>query len=363
MNDLKPGILPGLFFSHDSSHMRETLKSMMDEGANSVEKQSAERSPVIRYLNQEMIEISGREATDLLHRISTNDIISAEPGTVVATCFLTEKGRLVDVPVLLIRGPESVLLLPSPGNGSTLLQWIDHFIIMEDLTLKLVSEGFSTFSLPAETRHPLDRFSPSDLPQQNRFLERSDDTIIIRRNVGANDQFMMIVPTGTDNERVLLRQNPITSDSVEARLRRILSGTPSLGKEITSSFNPYEAGLEHLLHGRKGCYVGQEVIARLATYDKVRRKLAGVLMTSFQEVPVEIMIDNKPAGIVTSLSEIPLGGRFPGLAIVSRDTRDGEEISGSAGNADISGNVVALPFPEVQAAATVAPAREGNRPR
>ena len=57
------------------------------------------------------------------------------------------------------------------------------------------------------------------------------------------------------------------------------TGAPIIGRELTEDVNPLEAQMRHLIYFDKGCYVGQEVIARLDTYDKVQRKLV-----AFREV-------------------------------------------------------------------------------
>jgi folate-binding protein YgfZ len=54
---------------------------------------------------------------------------------------------------------------------------------------------------------------------------------------------------------------------------RVSNGVPIAGRELTADVNPLEAKLHHLIDFDKGCYVGQEVIARLDTYDKVQREL------------------------------------------------------------------------------------------
>ncbi len=58
---------------------------------------------------------------------------------------------------------------------------------------------------------------------------------------------------------------------------RIARGIPDIGRELTNDFNPFEVGLRDAISMTKGCYIGQEVIARLDTYQKVKRKLVGIL--------------------------------------------------------------------------------------
>ena len=76
-------------------------------------------------------------------------------------------------------------------------------------------------------------------------------------------------------------------------------GIPVFGFELTEDFNPLEAGLISHISFNKGCYIGQEVVARLNTYDKVQRKLVKLAWQGNLERK-EITCDGKPIGVITS---------------------------------------------------------------
>ena len=101
---------------------------------------------------------------------------------------------------------------------------------------------------------------------------------------------------------------------------RIAKGLPRAGNEITGSFNPYDVGLTDFVSYTKGCYVGQEVIARLDTYQKVRRGLFGLRSTERLEgLPARLTRDGSDAGVLTSLSAYPHQGEHLGLGVLRRD--------------------------------------------
>ena len=88
---------------------------------------------------------------------------------------------------------------------------------------------------------------------------------------------------------------------------RLKLGIPAFGFELTEDFNPLEAGLISHISFNKGCYIGQEVVARLNTYEKVQRKLVKLAWQGDLDQK-EITYDGKSVGVITSAeSGIGLG--------------------------------------------------------
>jgi folate-binding protein YgfZ len=85
---------------------------------------------------------------------------------------------------------------------------------------------------------------------------------------------------------------------------RVINKVPKKPNEINDNFNPHEAGLIHEVSFTKGCYIGQEVIARLHTYDKVQKNIKKVRIENIEETatPVELFNEEKAlVGILTTL--------------------------------------------------------------
>jgi folate-binding protein YgfZ len=106
-------------------------------------------------------------------------------------------------------------------------------------------------------------------------------------------------------------------DAAEWDLLRILYGIPAYGKELDLRFNPYEAGLDRYISREKGCYVGQEVLARIETYRKDRKTLAGVV-ERWQETGMSgpLFREGTQIGELTSVASIPYDGERVGLAVL-----------------------------------------------
>jgi folate-binding protein YgfZ len=135
---------------------------------------------------------------------------------------------------------------------------------------------------------------------------------------------------------------PVGPEAVEAW--RILRGLPSAGHELTEEHNPLEAGLWDSVNFDKGCYVGQEVVARLRTYDKVSRAIVGLELPAAGELPepgAKLLDGDRAVGELTSAAALPGTERRIGLAYVKkRDLREAMEL----GVGDGVATVVELPF-------------------
>jgi folate-binding protein YgfZ len=189
----------------------------------------------------DLIEMRGHESVDFMQRMSTNDFSRFMPGTVQKTLFINEKGRIIDT-AWIIHETDRLVTVVSRGMAAVIIEWLNKYIIMEDIFLKEISDDHS-LSL---------HFSPT----QN---ERGYST----------DYFSFPV---TVELRNISGGTPVSVPQHFDRWR-IMNGIPFAGKEIVQDFNPLELRLRDWISFSKGCYIGQEVIARLDTYDKVQRAL------------------------------------------------------------------------------------------
>ena len=133
------------------------------------------------------------------------------------------------------------------------------------------------------------------------------------------------------------------------RIIQVEQGLPSAEHELTEDFTPLEIGLLGAISDRKGCYTGQEVIARQLTYDKVTRRLVGLRLEGMLSRGTKLYAEGKPAGEITSIVESPRFGHIA-LAVVKRPHHDEGstlEIYESGKNGALihkSAAVVSLPF-------------------
>jgi folate-binding protein YgfZ len=221
------------------------------------------------------VRVAGPEAEDFLQRMLSNDV-SAAP---CEALLLTPKARVIAPVVVVRREPDDFLLLTEPGLGdavrSTLLR--------------------ARFAAKVEIE-----------PEEHR-------SVIV---LGPNGDGIPNADYGEPAAELLDADlEPTLADDELERLR-IEAGTPTWGKEIDDSILPAEAGLDEThVSFTKGCYPGQEPIARLHHRGKVNRRLR-VLEVESAEPGDELRFEGKAVGRVTSAA----GGRA--LAFVRVEVPD-----------------------------------------
>jgi folate-binding protein YgfZ len=127
-----------------------------------------------------------------------------------------------------------------------------------------------------------------------------------------------------------------------AELVRVESGRPRYGVDLDENVIPQEAGLnERAVSFTKGCYVGQETVARLFYRGKPNRHLRGLKLSAPVEPGTPVRLGEKEVGRVTSVAVSPVHGPI-GLALVRRQAEPGATLE--AGGGDVAAEVVELPF-------------------
>ena len=272
-----------------------------------------------------LIQAQGSDFLDLINRISTNNLEGLAIGSGADTILTTEKGRILDV-LTISSIQNNYLILTGASNGQTVLDWIDKFVFMEDVTLTNLSSHFVLLNLigphASKILQEISGSNVSELePLANTSITIADkDLQIIRRNLGPLDSYFLIIPQD-DLPLISQQMNShgaewIGEDSWD--MIRIEYAIPLFGKEIGQEYNPLEVGLEKLIDFDKGCYIGQEVIARLDTYSKVKKRLVSLSIDSSYSCSPEqeIYLDGKAVGHLTSIAMHPNGLEYIGLGFL-----------------------------------------------
>lgn len=269
----------------------------------------------------------GADALDLLHRLSTNDLLQLEPGRSALTVLTSERGRIIDVLNVACLREDRLLLMSESRSALPAVEWIERFTIIEDAAVRDVSGELAGFAVigPAAPAvilsafdvelGPGDAVSPAGAPE---------NTVLVASNWALNGGELTrvdVVTPASEAEATWDRlsaagASPVGEQAFHAK--RISRAIPFPGSELTTEINPLEAGLKSLISFTKGCYVGQEVVARLDTYDKLQKRLAQLEFDRDLPAGAELTADGKRAGKVTSVSPLPVSGKFLALGYVRR---------------------------------------------
>lgn len=282
--------------------------------------------------SRSIVRMTGRESLDLLQRISTNDVLLLKSGEKVQTILTNDKGRIVDVVSIFPRGVDDLLLAGSNPIPGVLKGWIEKFIIMEDITITDVTSLYFQLIL----------FGPKE--QFQDIQPRLGPECIIE-NWGSTSLQRLIGESASCESTVRYLNDLGIGRELPGMFEeyRISNGIPAFPSELSTSYNPLEAGLENLINWTKGCYVGQEVIARLDTYKKVQRKMVRLKLDKRPgELPAVITSRSNEVGVLTSASTTHGDEGFVGLGYIKTSflqTPDELSISGP-------GQVVHVTLPE-----------------
>ena len=247
------------------------------------------------------MELLGEDCIDLLDRLSTNDVsVLRRPGQGLSSVLTTNKGRIIDLLGLFLF-EDKFLLVSSSDSIRRVSEWIEFYTIMEDVEVKDIS-------------HTTFHFRSIDNPQlQNtlglgeaNFGETVSEKVgnilcsAMKSQMGGLSAIDIVGPVD-DKEYVLsqLKEKSETISLSEFEELRIKLGVPAYGKELSEDYNPIEAGLLDHISFNKGCYIGQEVVARLNAYDKVQRKLVRLTWSGDIDSK-ELTVDGKVIGKITS---------------------------------------------------------------
>jgi folate-binding protein YgfZ len=275
------------------------------------------------------VAVSGPDALDLLNRISTNDLQYLAVGTMCDTVFASPKGRLIDFCRVINTG-DDLILVGSFFHVNHLIDWINRFIILEDVQVKDVSDDYSWLTLIGpHAKMFLGQMTHKTITgnEDAIWIEINDISFPVLKNTSfkypaynfffSNSEAWSIVPALLDQLNNF--KGKLIGD-IAFQAIRVESGMPDWGTEITQDYNPHEARLTYAVSFTKGCYTGQEVIARLDTYDKVQKYLMIIELSEklSQTPPLEVFIDDEQVGHLTSYTYNPITKKSLGLAYIKK---------------------------------------------
>lgn len=231
------------------------------------------------------LRITGGDAATFLHNFTTHDVKGLPVGSGLSAAIINQRAGVLDL-VDVYAMPEGFLVVTGPERAEADLAWLDRYLITEDVVLTdYGSEHALLFLVGPEAPKLLAALSPSlqDLPA---FGHAEAEAVgvpvrVLRTHDWSAPAYHLLVPKADlDKLHTALTSHPdhpatpISEETEE--LLRLEAGVPRVGRELVETRNPWESRLDESLSLHKGCYLGQEIVARLNTYDKVQRYMVGL---------------------------------------------------------------------------------------
>jgi tRNA-modifying protein YgfZ len=286
-----------------------------------------------------LLRVGGPEAAEYLQGQVTNDVEAIAPGEGCYAALLDRKGHMqADMRVLRLADDE--LLLDTEAIASdAVLRHLSTYRVGRDVEVADVSESAVILSVigPGAAR------VIGEAPLGAEHAHREAQLGAIRARLVATDLGADAFIAAGDARAAegALRDSgaePVSAEAVE--IVRVESGRPRFGAEMTTATIPQEAGInERAVSFAKGCYIGQETVARLHYRGKPNRHLRGLRLSATAAREDSVVLGERELGVVGTAVLSPAHGPIA-LAILRREAEPGAtvEVAGAAAT------VVELPF-------------------
>lgn len=287
-----------------------------------------ETAGLMDYSWRGRVEITGADRVQFLHNILSNDIKKLAPGRGCYAALLNAQAKvLADMNVYVFT--DKILLDVEEGVSQKLLALFEKFLITEDVSFRDISGGSSFLAAEGPKAAGLletnFHVSNMDLFSHRPFDWDGVRGEMIKRSFTGPEGFHFFIPKSQEESLAKkLIGLGIKPASGAFETARIENGWLRYGIDMDESIALPETGLDEIAASEtKGCYPGQEVVARTKTYKGLQRKIMRLLLEG-DAVPSraeKIYADGKEAGWVTSAARIP-GRKIAGLGFISKEFFD-----------------------------------------
>ena len=247
-----------------------------------------------------LIEVSGKEAVQFLNGLITNDVGKLEDDAQMLAAFPNAQGRLLATVRVRRRG-NKFLFETEAETREKVFQNLFRFTFAGDFFVEDLSDEFRYFEI-------------SNFKSQIS----SSDFIEFQNNFGVN----VFVPNNAAEDFLieLKNENAVEISDELYEVLRIENGTPLYGVDADETTIVPELGIDGLINYNKGCYIGQEIIARIHFRGHIAKQLTGLVLENETQTNDELKsLDGKNAGRITSVTFSPKLEKFIALAFVRYD--------------------------------------------
>ena len=283
--------------------------------------------------------MGGADAAEYLQGQVTNDVEALEPGLGAYSALLDRKGKMQSDMRILRRSGDLLIEVEPEALGAT-LRHLTMYSVGRDVSVEDCTAETSVISIVGPAAAELAGLAP--LARENDHAEANLDGIEVRSV--RTDLGLDLIVTSEDRNGLMTALGkrgiaPVTEDAIE--IVRVESGRPRFGREMTQETIPQEAGInERAVSFTKGCYIGQETVARLHYKGKPNRHLRGLRLSGAAEPGSVVTLGDRELGKIGSAVLSPVHGPIA-LAILRREAEPGAEVLVGG---EITAEVVDLPF-------------------
>jgi tRNA-modifying protein YgfZ len=285
--------------------------------------------------------LTGAQAAEMLNGQVSNDVEALAPGTGCYAALLTNKGKMLGDLRVLNTGDELLLITERPALQALFDQLRRGAIGWDaELHKRTLQQGL----LSAVGPRAREVAGARDLPAREHSSRAGElggaPVLLVATDLGVD---VLCAADATARVRAaLLQAGAVEVGEDDAEVVRVESGRPRYGIDLDDTTIPQEAGLnDRAVSFTKGCYVGQETVARLHWRGKPNRHLRGLRLSEPADPGTPLRLGDREVGRLGSVAISPGHGPIA-LAIVRREAAPGDTLA--VGDGAVSAQVVELPF-------------------
>ena len=250
---------------------------------------------IYRLSKTTVIKIGGRDAEAIVHNLTTNHIRSLAVGDCCESFVTDVRGKMVGH-VSVLRLDDGFQLIGAPGQSESLCKHFDRYTITEDATPTDQSDQLTVFAIDSDADQLFK--GQTDWSQCNATA--------IRVNWLGSGSLAVVTETPGAVEQVIRSTGEITDDEAAFHHARVLAGFPWYGIDLNEKNLPQEASrIEQTISFTKGCYLGQETVARLDALGQVQKQLVRWKTNGCIPQPgSEVVSADKVVGRLTSIASL-----------------------------------------------------------
>jgi tRNA-modifying protein YgfZ len=287
------------------------------------------------------LDVRGPEAAEFLQGQVTNDVLALDPGQGCFAAMLNPKGRILADLRILRTAPERFIVDTEAAALEVVARDLRMYKIGRQVEIADTPQRAIVSLIGPRSDEVLESALAMRLPRDEHSLaENREGIVAVRTNLGI-DVLAHDGQAETVRERLSAAgAHPVSLDAAE--IIRIESGRPRHGLDMTDDNLPAEAGIvERAVSFTKGCYVGQEPVARMHYKGHPNRHLRGLRLTERAASGAPLVASGKEVGRITSTALSPAFGPIA-LALVRREISPGQDVS--VGDGGPRATVCELPF-------------------
>ena len=269
----------------------EEASPLLTYGAVPAEYEAANEGAVLfDRTDRGLVVLTGKDSADVLHRILANTVKELEPGEGNRNLLLTGKGK-IRFDFDMGREQDGFRLSTIPGGAAGLLQALDMFVFAEDVQMTDATESHAPLFVSGPKASELLKAMGLDLPSTGYQTCQSELD-------GHTVRVTQLAPFGTDGFSVdggpdlapvlwarLVESGAVPSGRVVSDILRVEACVALPGTDIDENVYPQEARLEEAFSLSKGCYIGQEVVAKIDTYGGLNKRLCALKVSHDDPIP------------------------------------------------------------------------------